>query len=469
MTQTAWRSCGATLRPIRNMVWIDAHISGIGFPNRGSFPDQRGNHRGPVRQPKNFCCASTNRASNEKEDDNGRIFSNLDRSLKHEPGSVLGASILCAGTAVGAGILALPAATGSSGFEAAATAITGAAAFSILTGFCVAEVAVNTMCELGTGSGVSLGSMAQRTLGGTGSIAVKIAYVLLHYTLLVAYTAKAGETIHLLSDADTRVADVIFTLCIGGLCYGSSQKQLDAANGLLVTGVVISFLILLFSVSQSVKFDSLFVANWSMLPKSLPVVALSFVFQNVVPVICSSLEGDKKKIRTAILAGISVPWMMFILWTGSILGSAGPVSSADPLDAVRSASQTNAMLIDGFSLLAVSTSYIGFVLGLKEFICEVLQFPANKGNKISYPLVLVPPLVFAACFPDLFYTALEFAGTYGVLVLFGIIPVAMVWSERYAETTLGSERMLPGGKLTLLILGLLASGVILDQAFISNS
>ena len=41
-----------------------------------------------------------------------RLFSNLnDRTLRHEPGSVLGAAALVAGTTVGAGILALPYAT----------------------------------------------------------------------------------------------------------------------------------------------------------------------------------------------------------------------------------------------------------------------------------------------------------------------------------------------------------------------
>ena len=41
-----------------------------------------------------------------------RLFSNLnERTLRHEPGSVLGAAALVAGTTVGAGILALPYAT----------------------------------------------------------------------------------------------------------------------------------------------------------------------------------------------------------------------------------------------------------------------------------------------------------------------------------------------------------------------
>jgi tyrosine-specific transport protein len=41
-----------------------------------------------------------------------RLFSNINRvTRRHEPGSVTGAALLVAGTTVGAGILAMPAAT----------------------------------------------------------------------------------------------------------------------------------------------------------------------------------------------------------------------------------------------------------------------------------------------------------------------------------------------------------------------
>lgn len=38
-------------------------------------------------------------------------------------------------------------------------------------------------------------------------------------------------------------------------------------------------------------------ANWEEVPGTLPVIALAFVFQNVVPVIVTNLEGDIGKVR----------------------------------------------------------------------------------------------------------------------------------------------------------------------------
>jgi len=47
---------------------------------------------------------------------------------------------------------------------------------------------------------------------------------------------------------------------------------------------------LVWAVSGQVHPENLFQANWSGVTKTLPVLALAFVYQNVVPVVCSRLE-----------------------------------------------------------------------------------------------------------------------------------------------------------------------------------
>lgn len=42
--------------------------------------------------------------------------------------------------------------------------------------------------------------------------------------------------------------------------------------------------------SGQVRPENLLQTNWSAVPKTLPVLSLAFVYQNVVPVICSRLE-----------------------------------------------------------------------------------------------------------------------------------------------------------------------------------
>lgn len=53
------------------------------------------------------------------------------------------------------------------------------------------------------------------------------------------------------------------------------------------------------------------------------------------------------------------------------------------------------------------------------------------------------------------------------MVLFGVIPGAMAWSERYSETSLKPilPPIVPGGKVTLLVIMGTAGVVILSSFF----
>lgn len=50
-----------------------------------------------------------------------------------------------------------------------------------------------------------------------------------------------------------------------------------------------------------------------------------------------------------------------------------------------------------------------------------------------------------------------------MLVLFGLIPPAMAWSERYGGTTLARQEAMPGGKPMLVAVAAAAAAVIADQ------
>ena len=78
--------------------------------------------------------------------------------------------------------------------------------------------------------------------------------------------------------------------------------------------------------------------------------------------------------------------------------------------------------IMAFSLLAVATSFIGFVLGLVDFVADGMKLPTNTRSLLPFALTLAPPSIFALLYPDVFLKALDLAGTYGVLAFFGVLP-----------------------------------------------
>lgn len=109
-------------------------------------------------------------------------------------------------------------------------------------GLLVSEVHLNIMRQQGAGN-VSLVTMARQTLGDEGAAAASLAYVFLHYALLVAYMSKAGEIAGGALGLPLLPSAALFAGSFALLCYGSSQRLLDQLNGALVLLVVSSFLV----------------------------------------------------------------------------------------------------------------------------------------------------------------------------------------------------------------------------------
>ncbi|KAI5008633.1 hypothetical protein ZWY2020_009681 [Hordeum vulgare] len=359
-----------------------------------------------------------------------RLFSNVNKAtMKHEPG-----------------ILAIPA-TQEVGFLASAVTCIFCWAYMVITGLLVAEVNVNTMCELGSG-GVSLVSMAKRTLGTVGLF-------IFVYTLCTScYVARSSEILTNSLGIPLWESATLFSLAFGGLCYFGSQRVIGAVNGFLVFSIITSFTALVVVASGNIQWSSLLETNFAAAPQSIPIIALSFVYQNVVPVLCTNLEGDLSKVRKAIVLGTAIPLALFLIWDAVILGTipgfAESGAVTDPLQQLRSSNGTVGPIVEAFSFLAIGTSYIGFVLGLSDFIADLLKLPSGQNKPLTYLVTLFPPLVLSLLDPEIFFKALDFAGTYGVLVLFGVFPAAMSWSERYSnDLEAPISPIVPGGKLTL--------------------
>jgi len=130
-----------------------------------------------------------------------------------------------------------------------------------VTGLLVAEVNVNTMCELGSG-GVSLVSMAMRTLGTFGVRTACLSYLFIHYALLVAYVARSSDIITDTLGIPLWESATLFSLAFGGICYFGSQRLIGAVNGFLVVGILTSFTSLVVS-ANAIRYVRNKVALWS--------------------------------------------------------------------------------------------------------------------------------------------------------------------------------------------------------------
>eukprot|EP00967_Tisochrysis_lutea_P027960 scaffold32502_cov26-Tisochrysis_lutea.AAC.3 len=110
--------------------------------------------------------------------------------------------------------------------------------------------------------------------------------------------------------------------------------------------------------------------------------------------------------------------------------------------------------------------------GLYDFYADALGLDAaDEDAPLSqraglYALVLLPPLAVACSDPTLFFLLLDTAGTYGILVLFGIMPAAMAWAQRYGQgADPAIEPALPGGRLTLVGMAAAAALVVAGETY----
>lgn len=405
-----------------------------------------------------------------------RLFSHLEfdgKKLNHQPGSVLGSTALIAGTTVGAGILALPAVTLPSGIVPSTSGLIAVWLYALVSGLLVAEVTLNTIRTEGHPS-IGFLAVVEKILGKVGGRLAGGAYLFMHYALLVAYIAQGGEILRAATAKiwsvqilPTWVGTTTFTLLFGGVMYLGREKFIEKLNSAFVGIVIISFLGLLLLAGGHIQSTQLLFQNWSALGSAISVMSVALFFQNVVPLVVTQLEGDACKIRQSIFIGSVIPLIMFLAWNAVILGSVSPEmlhgtsngrTVFDPLQVLRAggAGEWLGVLVSIFSEFAIATSFIGFVYGLLDLLKDIFLIAQGKlSSRLPlYSLALFPPMTLGTLNPSIFFTALDYTGTFGISVLGGIIPALMSWKQRQEQENSDSinQPLVPGGKVTLIVM-----------------
>jgi tyrosine-specific transport protein len=344
--------------------------------------------------------------------------------------------------------------------------------YALVSGLLIAEVSLNTMRLVGRPS-LGLLAMIERTLGKLSARVAGGAYLFLHYALLVAYVAQGGEILMSAVEKVLGVQNVLpawvgttaFTLLFGGIMYLGREKFVEKLNSAFVAIVLASFLGLLLLGTTQLKTSSFLFQDWSALPAAVSVMFVALFYHNVVPTVVTQLEGDTRKIRQSIFIGSAIPLVMFLAWNAVILGSVSPdivqgISGGrtvfDPMQILRSggAGEWLGVLVSVFSEFAIVTSFIGFVYGLLDFFKDFSASNEPSKRLPLYSLILFPPMSLGALNPSIFLTALDYAGTFSISVLGGIIPALMIWKQRQEQEQSNniSQPLVPGGQVTLIVM-----------------
>lgn len=386
-------------------------------------------------------------------------------------GSVLGGALLVTGSCIGVGMLALPIVTGMAGFFC--STIWFFLAWGFMTSTALLLVETNSWFH----EQINFLSLLDRTIGKSFKAIGWVTYLFLFYALLVAYISGTGTLFasFFYSFFNLQIPDWIGSVSLivlfGWVVY-LGTRSVDLCNRFLMSVKILFFgLLVLFSIT-SINPQLLLHVDFMCASQSFPLLIIAFGFQNMVPSLTNYMKGNLKRVRLSIIIGSLMAFAIYLIWEFIVLGILPLEQIRESLQTGRDSSQALSVFLNftrikmwaiGLAFFAILTSFFSQALSLVHFLADGFKVKHKNHESLSLCLLAFsPPLLFALCYPQFFFRALSFTGGICAVILYGILPVIMVWVGRYYKAMKGAYRF-PFGKLSLVLIFIVAVSVLLLQ------
>lgn len=384
---------------------------------------------------------------------------------------IVGSTLIAAGTAIGASMLAFPLVTAGPGF------IPSALIFFVVWGTMYLSALLTLEVNLAFKAPQnSYPSMAQATLGTPGRFFTYISYVLLLYMLIAAYITGSGSLLEaaFLMIFDQRLPAWVSQLgctCVLGAIICLGTRAVDLLNRslfsikLILLVLIFAFFIPYIDVSQLTQ-QIAPRYGWA----AMPVVVTAFGFHIVIPSLAPYLHNDVKSLKQVLWYASLLPLIIYLLWIATMLGTLPyegefgfhSLATGDgsltalmlAINAWRPSPWLNAVM-NMFANLAMITSFLGVSLGL--FDCFQDKKDKQPHRIRSAFLTFTPPLLIVLFYPEGFVALLSVASIFVAIVLM-ILPALMAFQARRLK--LVSPYHVPGGNITLLFVLCMGSAFV---------
>ncbi|WP_201456289.1 aromatic amino acid transport family protein [Chlamydia sp. 17-3921] len=376
---------------------------------------------------------------------------------------IIGGSLLIAGTAIGAGVLAVPVLTAEGGFFPATWLYILSWLFSMTSGLYLLEV----MTWLKDKKQVNMLSMAECTLGQVGKVMMCLVYLFLFYSLLIAYFCEGGNIFFrvfgCLGDASPWIRHLgpLAFACLMCPILLSKTVIIDYYNRILMLGLVLTFGAFCVFGFGKIQLNLLCHSSWKSSLSGLPILFLAFGFQSVVPTLYYYMDKNVRNVRRAIFLGSLLPLGFYILWEAIVLGGV-PLSILNiaktqgftAVEALKQTLQCSSIYILGelFGFFALVSSFVGVALGVMDFLADGLKWNKKTHSFSIFFLTFIIPLSWSICYPEIVLKCLNYAGGLGAALIIGFFPIWMVWRGRYGKVRYSEKHLVPGGRITLILM-----------------
>jgi tyrosine-specific transport protein len=339
---------------------------------------------------------------------------------------LLGATLIVAGTTIGASMLALPLVSSSLGI------INSMLLLLVIwfLGYYMSIVVLNINSFYN--GAFSISELCKKAGSFNMEVVANVSIITLFYALLAAYMSGIVDicltkgVFHQWFESYMGyvvICALVFLIVI-------DFKVLDLGNRIIFFAKIIVFLTLLLLLMPHIDNNNINYFNNNFIEKSnlylaIPVFFTSFGFHGSIPFIIKYLDCDKEQVKKAFFRGSLMSLVMYFLWvlfTISTLPQHGDISFdsvggdsniADFITALTNVTNQSSLSIAAtlFSCFAIITSFLGVGVGLYDYFLEKLSLDGKLWiNKIKAGAIsFAPPMVVAVTNQGIFVKALAFA------------------------------------------------------------
>ena len=371
---------------------------------------------------------------------------------------LLGSSLIISGTALGAGMLAIPMVLAQFGLWYGTLLMIFICFGTTYAALLLLEATVKA------GGGLGLNSIARKTLGKGGQlISNGLLYALL-ICLLMAYILGAADLFGQMAsklgiEITNTQSQIGFTL-ISGLVIAAGTGIIDKLNRALFFVMIASLSATLIFLMPNFSANNLArVINNDHLEliKTSAVLFTSFGFMVVIPsLVAYNHEATDRQLRNMVIVGSLIPLVCYLCWLFAVVGNLNPTQLGelkgvgDLIAAFELHSSWIGSLLAVFTGLALLTSFFGVAMSLYNQNRDMF----NKNRVVTYILTFILPLVGSLFAADKFLAVLGYAGI--ILVLLAVfVPLAMVYKLRQSQSSESAERYTVEGGMPMLVFSLL--------------
>ncbi|MEZ8044191.1 amino acid permease [Vibrio sp. 10N.237.312.C02] len=378
---------------------------------------------------------------------------------------MMGSSLIIAGTALGAGMLAIPMVLAQFGLLYGTLLMVLICFGTTYAALLLLEAAIKA------GGGLGLNSIARKTLGKQGQLITNGLLYALLICLLMAYILGAGDLLSkLLSnlgvDISATTSQITFTL-LAGAVVASGTGVIDKLNRALFFVMLASLFATMVFLAPSMTQENLMQVtshDHVDLIKTSAILFTSFGFMVVIPTLVSyNHEATDKQLRNMVIIGSLIPLVCYLCWLFAVVGNLSEEqfrsfkNVSDLMAAFEAQSPWVGNVLSTFTGLALLTSFFGVAMALFNQNKDMF----NQNTAVTYCISFILPLAGSLLAADKFLQVLNYAGI--ILVFLAVfVPLVMVHKQRFmkvAEDRYSAE----GGRPMMLFSLLFGCFLLISQ------